>query len=185
MQTKRPVIASFRSWTINGEQHQVPMYVHRRLGKRDGWRVKVGGIERFFADEQSSTIDALMHARAFLVSVLNFDIDEIYAYLPIVVMVHPALNGSSEVTAHFVNHCGVEQSCHIANVRPPLGNTTVWEHALQRLPVSLCHLSYKPVIAVWLADFKVGLKHVFFPVGFTQFLNQTIAPLKLQMALEV
>lgn len=183
MQSKRPVIAGFRSMTFAGRTYQVPLYIHRRLGVRDGWCVNIHGIKQFFADEEHGIQDALVQAKALLAAILRYDVATIERFAPIIVRVGVSKHGNSYVTGVFKNANGCDQEAGLVWITANPELTVGCEYKLQELPSWIAHLDYSEIVALWIADLKLSLNNVFYPAGFSDFINKTLQATPKQLSL--
>lgn len=185
MQQKRPVIAGLRSFNIKGAIYQVPLYVHRRLGSRDGWCVNITGVQHFFADEDTDTAQALTEATVFLASILRYDLPALRSAAPIFIRVTPACQGVSDIVGYFKNRHDINQEHFIARIKNDNGLTLTTEYKLQELPVWLGHLDYSSILTWWTEEFRASLSHVFWPNDYRDLIQKTKSSAQIQMTLAI
>lgn len=191
MTTRRSVVATFRHMSVLGEMYHVPLYIHRRLGDRDGWCVTIATLRRFFADDDSTVGQALNDAKVFLASVLRYELDVIRPYLPMVMHVVDTVNESGmgrEKNTHtalvgFVNRFGTEQLVFVGTLKPLIDRHFECRYKIQELPSWLGHFSLDGACEAWLDDFKKLTSNLFYPEEFHDFVHETLQPLNPQLAL--
>lgn len=191
MTTKRTVVATFRPMSVLGEMYQVPLYIHRRLGDRDGWCVTIATLRRFFADDDSTVGQALNEARVFLASVLRYEMDVMRPYLPLMVHVVDSVNDSGmgrEKNTHtalacFTNCFGIEQFVFLGALKPAINRHFECKYKLQDLPSWLSHLDFSSACEAWMEDFKKATSNLFYSDEFHDFIHETLQPINPQLAL--